>query len=145
MSSMSRQRMSSKRTSRSRKISSAFSTVCLLAVLGVTAGASEAAAASASKSKNAVFAMRHVPYARGAGYGRNAYYNYAGAVRDRAYAPRFAQPATLPYAPEYGFLRHVPPNAVTGPGYVFVPGKGILGESCDLPTSACSNEYRDIQ
>ena len=30
------------------------------------------------------------------------------------------------------------------PGYVFVPGRGILGESCDLPTSACSNEYRDI-
>ena len=25
------------------------------------------------------------------------------------------------------------------------PGVGILGESCDLPTSACPNEYRDIQ
>ena len=31
------------------------------------------------------------------------------------------------------------------PGYTFVPGVGILGESCDLPTSACPNEYRDIQ
>jgi hypothetical protein len=28
-----------------------------------------------------------------------------------------------------------------GPAY-FVPGRGIVGESCDLPTSACSNEER---
>jgi hypothetical protein len=52
---------------------------------------------------------------------------------------------TLPYGPEYGFLRHVPANAIRGPGYTFVPGVGILGESCDLPSSACTNEYRDIQ
>jgi hypothetical protein len=56
----------------------------------------------------------------------------------------YANRATLPYGPEYGFLRRVPPNAVGGPGYTFVPGVGILGESCDLPTSACTNEYRDI-
>jgi hypothetical protein len=59
--------------------------------------------------------------------------------------PSFAPPTTLPYAPEYGFLRHVPPNATVGPGYTFVPGVGILGASCDLPTSACTNEYRDVQ
>jgi hypothetical protein len=58
---------------------------------------------------------------------------------------RFARPATMPYGPEYGFLTHVPPNAIRMPGYTFVPGVGILGESCDLPTSACSNEYRDVQ
>jgi hypothetical protein len=58
-------------------------------------------------------------------------------------APRSAQPQTLPYGPEYGFLTHVPPNAIRMPGYIFVPGVGILGESCDLPTSACTNEYRD--
>ena len=51
----------------------------------------------------------------------------------------------LPAAPEYGFLHHVPPNAVRAPGYTFVPGKGILGAACDLPTSACTNEYRDVQ
>ena len=51
----------------------------------------------------------------------------------------------LPYAPEYGFLSHVPPNAIHMPGYTFVPGRGILGASCDLPTSACSNQYRDVQ
>lgn len=49
------------------------------------------------------------------------------------------------YVPEYGGYEHLPPNAIRMPGYVFVPGVGILGESCDLPTSACPNEYRDIQ
>ena len=60
-------------------------------------------------------------------------------------SPRSALPERLPYGPEYGFLTHVPPNAIRMPGYIFVPGVGILGESCDLPTSACPNEYRDIQ
>jgi hypothetical protein len=27
-------------------------------------------------------------------------------------------------------------------GAWFVPGRGIVGESCDLPTSACPNEER---
>lgn len=67
--------------------------------------------------------------------------------RSRTVYPRpmvaYGQP--LPPAPEYGFLSHVPPNAIQMPGYTFVPGKGILGESCDLPTSACSNQYRDVQ
>jgi hypothetical protein len=51
----------------------------------------------------------------------------------------------VPYQPEYGFLSRIPSNAIRMPGYTFVPGVGILGASCDLPTSACSNEYRDIQ
>ena len=59
--------------------------------------------------------------------------------------PHSTQSATLPYGPEYGFLTHIPPNAIRMPGYTFVPGVGILGESCDLPTSACPNEYRDVQ
>ncbi len=59
--------------------------------------------------------------------------------------PLDAQPAMLPYGPEYGFLRYVPANAIRAPGYTFMPGVGILGESCDMPTSACSNEYRDVQ
>jgi hypothetical protein len=73
---------------------------------------------------------------------RHAYvgsHYYYGAYRARA-----ARGATLPYGPEYGFLRGVPPNAIRGPGYTFVPGVGILGESCDLPSSACTNEYRDV-
>jgi len=54
-------------------------------------------------------------------------------------------PARLCHGPEYGFLRRVPPDAIVGPGYTFVPGVGILGESCDLPASACTNEYRDVR
>ena len=59
--------------------------------------------------------------------------------------PYFAHSQALPYGPEYGFLRYVPANAIRMPGYTFVPGVGILGESCDMPTSACTNEYRDVQ
>jgi hypothetical protein len=32
-----------------------------------------------------------------------------------------------------------------GPGYAYIPGKGIPDEACDLPTSACPNEMRDAQ
>ena len=42
--------------------------------------------------------------------------------------PFVAPSAALPHAPEYGFLNHVPANAIRGPGYIFVPGVGILGE-----------------
>jgi hypothetical protein len=30
-------------------------------------------------------------------------------------------------------------------GYLFVPGHGILGEDCNMPTSTCPNELRDTQ
>jgi hypothetical protein len=30
-------------------------------------------------------------------------------------------------------------------GYVFVPGHGILGAACNLPTSTCENQYRDVR
>jgi hypothetical protein len=59
--------------------------------------------------------------------------------------PMAADGERLPYAPEYGFLSRVPPDAIRMPGYTFVPGVGILGASCDLPTSACTNEYRDVR
>ena len=60
-------------------------------------------------------------------------------------AHNYRHAQALPFGPEHGFLPGVPPNAIRGPGYTFVPGVGILGKSCDLPTSACSNEYRDVQ
>jgi hypothetical protein len=34
---------------------------------------------------------------------------------------------------------------IYGPGYVFVPGRGILDEACNLPSSTCTNEYRDVR
>ena len=37
------------------------------------------------------------------------------------------------------------PGAPFRPGYVFLPGKGIVGESCDMPTSTCPDTERDTQ
>ena len=45
--------------------------------------------------------------------------------------------------PYYSVRPQVP--VFRGPGYVYVPGKGIVGEACNLPTSACPNEMREIQ
>jgi hypothetical protein len=44
-----------------------------------------------------------------------------------------------------GYAAPVPSATYLGPGYVFVPGRGILGEDCDMPTSTCPNELRDVQ
>jgi len=46
--------------------------------------------------------------------------------------------------PFYGYAG-APPGARVEPGYVFVPGYGILGEDCNMPTSTCTNEYRDVR
>jgi hypothetical protein len=111
------------------QITFALSAACLLAAFAVALGPQSAAAAS--------------PYYKGkhtAPVVHRGYYGYA-AYR----GPRAAHPNTLPYGAEYGFLRQVPPNAIQMPGYTFVPGVGILGESCDLPTSACPNQYRDVK
>jgi hypothetical protein len=42
-----------------------------------------------------------------------------------------------------GYGAPVPSTAYRSPGYVFVPGRGILGEDCDMPTSTCRDEPRD--
>ncbi len=54
--------------------------------------------------------------------------------------------------PLYGYYsrhgQYVPgagDRLIYGPGYVFVPGHGILDEDCDLPTSTCLNWYRDVR
>ena len=97
------------------------------------------AAASIGVHSAAAANVRHTRHA----YVSHTYASHAYA--SHRHGPWFARGATLPYGPEYGFLRHVPPNAIVGPGYTFVPGAGILGASCDLPTSACTNEYRDVK
>jgi len=48
-------------------------------------------------------------------------------------------------APVYGYAGGPTQRPILEPGYVFVPGRGILGESCNMPTSTCTNEYRDVQ
>ncbi len=109
----------------SLKISCVLSVSLLLGAVGTPLYAQSAAAANYKRPAPAVHRLHH-------GY---AMYR----------SGQFAHPATLPYGPEYGFLAHVPPNAIRMPGYTFVPGVGILGESCDLPTSVCDNRYRDVR
>jgi hypothetical protein len=110
------------------KISSAFRTIgfSLAAVVLSLSGQSTAVASDKHQSATPIVHRTHQLYAT---YRR----------------PYFAHPQALPYGPEYGFLRYVPANAIRMPGYTFVPGVGILGESCDMPTSACTNEYRDVK
>jgi hypothetical protein len=59
--------------------------------------------------------------------------------------PHYFAHAAPPARAGYSGYPYLPPNAIIEPGFVFVPGVGILGESCDLPTSACDNAYRDVQ
>jgi hypothetical protein len=54
----------------------------------------------------------------------------------------YATQRRLPYGPRYDFLSQIPADAIRNPGYTFVPGVGILGIPCDLPTSACPNADR---
>ncbi len=107
-----------------RRITATVAAFAILLVVSATASANSANNGKASKLHRLHDARAHVPISR----------------------PRMvAGGSTLPYGPEYGFFSHVPLNAIRMPGYTFVPGVGILGASCDLPTSACSNQYRDIQ
>jgi hypothetical protein len=34
---------------------------------------------------------------------------------------------------------------VYGAGYVYEPRRGIVDEACNLPTSSCPNDQRDVQ
>lgn len=67
------------------------------------------------------------------GHARNAH-----AVHRSHASHRFAHASSTPV---YGYAG----RPIQEPGYVFVPGRGILGESCNMPTSTCTNEYRDVQ
>ena len=49
------------------------------------------------------------------------------------------------YAPLGQYVPGVSTRLIHGPGYVFVPGHGILDEDCNMPTSTCPNEYRDVR
>jgi hypothetical protein len=52
--------------------------------------------------------------------------------------------AHQPVQPGYGrsLYQIVPAAAFVQPDTHFVPGRGIEGESCDLPPSACPNDVR---
>jgi hypothetical protein len=52
-------------------------------------------------------------------------------------------PAALTRGPaRYNAVRRI--SIFGGPGYLYVPRKGIVDEACNLPTSACPNEIRDV-
>ena len=58
-------------------------------------------------------------------------------------AHRLGAPGTLALRQ---FMPPRPPSwSARWPGYTYVPGKGIVDEACNLPTSACPNEMRDIR
>ena len=61
----------------------------------------------------------------------------------RAHPHTMLQPAHRHLTPHVGYAAGV--HAPSDFGYVFVPGHGILGEDCDMPTSTCPNELRDTQ
>jgi hypothetical protein len=69
-------------------------------------------------------------------------------VHDRYFdRPAYGYYSTPPYgyAPLGQYVRGVSDRLIHGPGYVFVPGHGILDEDCNMPTSTCPNEYRDVR
>jgi hypothetical protein len=106
----------------SSKTLSALSVCFVIGALAVFAGAS-ANAAPNNESTGAAVAPPHVRH---------------------AYAPRHWWRFSGPTPRTYGYV-NVPPGAIVGPGYVFVPGRGILDEACNLPTSTCPNTMRDTQ
>ena len=70
------------------------------------------------------------------------------AVQHRYFGrPAYGYFSTPPngYAPLGQYVPGVNDRLIHGPGYVFVPGHGILDEDCNMPTSTCPNEYRDVR
>jgi len=67
-------------------------------------------------------------------------------VAAKVYSPRMAPYHQRHHDAHHAFnhasVRRLP--VLRGPGYFFVPGLGIIGEACNLPTSACPNEMRDV-
>jgi hypothetical protein len=61
--------------------------------------------------------------------------------------PAYGYFSTPPYgyAPLGQYVPGVSDRLIHGPGYVFVPGHGILDEDCNMPTSTCPNEYRNVR
>ncbi len=61
-----------------------------------------------------------------------------------AYRPLDTSNYPRPY-PGYLGWAHLPQSGWVyfAPSYTFVAGKGIIGEACNLPTSACPNSERD--
>lgn len=60
----------------------------------------------------------------------------------REFVPVFGDARASGAAPVFGYRE---PAFIQMPGYIYAPGRGILDEGCNLPTSACPNTERDVQ
>jgi hypothetical protein len=94
-----------------------------IASLLLASGASGPAAA-ASQVRNVQ--RHHAAVTPHYGYGGRAGLSYGYYTRHGQYVPGAGD------------------RLIQGPGYVYVPGHGILDEACNLPSSTCTNEYRDV-
>jgi hypothetical protein len=69
--------------------------------------------------------------------------------RGPTYSPQ-GYGAPIYIAPGYGIATRYPDAYITYrgpgylPGYVFVPGTGYVDKACNLPSSGCWNEERDV-
>jgi hypothetical protein len=94
----------------------------VIASLAATLAVPTAALANTDNQRTTMAHRAHHGYAAHRWHHRSSYYARRG-------------------APAYYDYDHPAPAG----GYVFIPGKGIAGESCNMPTSTCSNQYRDTQ
>jgi len=46
---------------------------------------------------------------------------------------------------EYGYVSPSEVPRVMPGGYVYLPGHGIVGSPCNMPDSACTNDYRTVR
>jgi hypothetical protein len=106
-------------TVKNRKIGTALSLALAAFALAVLGGPASAAPPTAQRQIKPL-RVRHV-------YAAHPY---------RQFARQVGSSSEYPY---------IPPDAIRMPGYIYVPGHGILGASCDLPSSTCDNAYRDVQ
>jgi hypothetical protein len=114
----------------SLNISASTAIVVLVASLAVSVGAGSAVAA-ADRDRAAATTTHRVHSVR--------------AADRRHHRPHVVRRSPMPIYDYNRGTEHDYNHPRETPGYVFVPGKGILGESCNMPTSTCTNEYRDVQ
>ncbi len=58
-------------------------------------------------------------------------------------APHHHHQHAIHHTLNHAFVRGLP--VLREPGYLYVPRVGIIDEACNLPTSACPNDMRDVQ
>ena len=109
----------------------------LVAVAAIALGLSANHAIAHSSAGNGKKLVAHGETHSAANDRSRKVHRLAMAHRSSRRAAAFGAPAS--YAAPPGI------PAYRWPGYTYVPRKGIVDEACNLPTSACPNEMRDIR